>query len=62
VATRYRTEGLVFGLGLVAVGVVVSLGNMGMLDTLVTLRRFWPALLVVWGALEIAATRAGEGS
>ncbi len=46
-------EKLVLGLGLVGLGVVWTLGNMGRLDAIETLHRWWPLLLVVWGALEV---------
>lgn len=46
-------EKLVLGLGLVGLGVVWTLGNMGRLDVIETLHRWWPLLLVVWGALEV---------
>jgi hypothetical protein len=49
-------EKLVLGLGLVALGVVLTLGNLGRLDVIDTLHRWWPLLLVVWGALEIAVS------
>ena len=52
-ATRYRPETLVFGVLLIALGVIWTLANMGAVDMLVTLRRWWPALLVLWGALEL---------
>lgn len=51
-----RVEQLVFGLGLVALGVVWTLGNFGRLDALETLHRWWPLLLIVWGALELAVS------
>jgi cell wall-active antibiotic response 4TMS protein YvqF len=59
-----RVEGLVLGLCLVALGVVWTLSNLGRLDLLTTLRTWWPASLVVWGALELAAAlnrRAQDG-
>jgi len=46
-------EKLVLGLGLVGLGVVWTLGNLGRLDVIETLHRWWPLLLVVWGALEV---------
>ena len=51
-----KVEQLVFGLGLVALGIVWTLGNMGKLDVLDTLHRWWPLLLVVWGGLELAVS------
>ena len=53
-----KVEQLVFGLGLVGLGVVWTLGNLGKLDALDTLYRWWPLLLVVWGALELAVSLA----
>jgi cell wall-active antibiotic response 4TMS protein YvqF len=50
-----RVEGLVLGLCLVGLGVVWTLANLGHLDLLETLRRWWPASLVLWGALELIA-------
>ena len=49
-------ETLVLGLGLVGLGLVWTLGNLGRLDALETLHRWWPLLLVVWGALEVAVS------
>jgi hypothetical protein len=51
-------ERLVVGIGLVGIGVVWTLGNLGKLDALETLHRWWPMLLVVWGALDVAAWAA----
>ena len=53
-----RVERLVVGIGLVGIGVVWTLGNLGKLDALDTLHRWWPMLLVVWGALDVAAWAA----
>jgi hypothetical protein len=49
-------EKLVLGLGLVGLGLVWTLGNLGRLDAIETLHRWWPLLLVVWGALEVAVS------
>jgi hypothetical protein len=51
----FRPEGIVFGLILIALGVLWTLANLGRLDMLDTLRRWWPLSLVLWGALELAA-------
>lgn len=53
-ALSVHVEKLVVGLGLVGLGAVWTLGNLGKLDALETLHRWWPMLLVVWGALELA--------
>ena len=61
--STFRPEGIVFGLILITLGVLWTLSNLGRLDMLDTLRRWWPLSLVLWGALELAAvaTRRTEG-
>jgi len=65
-AVAYRTEALVLGLLLIAVGAVWTLGNLGYLDALTVLRRWWPLAFVVWGAVELlgflAARATGRSS
>jgi hypothetical protein len=59
----FSPEGLTLGAGLVAVGVLWTLSNMGSLDLLSVLRTYWPVLLVLWGVLELvdlALRRAGR--
>lgn len=56
--STFRPEGIVFGLILVVLGVLWTLANLGRLDMLDTLRRWWPLSLVLWGALELAAVAA----
>jgi len=53
-ALSYRPEALVSGLSLIALGVLWTAANFGSLDLLTTLRTWWPAVLVLWGALELA--------
>jgi len=55
VARPFRSEGLVLGLLLVAVGAVWMAANLGKLDLLTTLRTWWPASLVLWGVIELLA-------
>jgi hypothetical protein len=50
-----RVEGIVLGVCLVALGTVWTLANLGRLELLDTLRRWWPASLVLWGLLEVVA-------
>ncbi len=59
----FRPEGIAFGLILVALGVLWTLSNLGRIDMLDTLRRWWPLTLVVWGVLELLAVlrRRSEG-
>lgn len=61
-ARAYSPESLVVGLALVAIGVVWTLGNLGRLDALATLRTWWPSILIVWGGLELAATLTRRSS
>jgi hypothetical protein len=53
-AQPFSIERIVLGFALLALGVLWMLGNAGRLDLLTTLRTWWPALLVLWGALELA--------
>ncbi len=54
-ARPFKSEGLVLGLLLVALGSAWMASNLGRLDLLSTLRTWWPASLVVWGAVELVA-------
>lgn len=49
----FSPEGLTLGSGLIAVGVLWTLSNLGRVDLLHTLRIWWPLALVVWGGLEL---------
>ncbi|HJS58687.1 MAG TPA: DUF5668 domain-containing protein [Vicinamibacteria bacterium] len=55
-ALRFRPEGITVGIGLVALGVLTSLANLGQLDLLRVVRQSWPLLLIVWGVLELLLT------
>jgi hypothetical protein len=63
-AQGFKPETLVLGVALIALGVLWTLANIGTLDLLGTLRRWWPATLVLWGGLELyrsyADARAGR--
>ena len=52
-ALSFRPEAVVGGLSLITLGVLWTAANLGALDLLTTLRTWWPASLVVWGALEL---------
>jgi hypothetical protein len=41
---------------LVTLGILALLDNLGRADFLETARRWWPLSLLVWGALEVAAS------
>lgn len=55
-ARTLRPEGLTLGLMLVTLGILALLDNLGRADFLETARRWWPLSLLVWGALEVAAS------
>ncbi|HET7294994.1 MAG TPA: DUF5668 domain-containing protein [Vicinamibacteria bacterium] len=55
-ALRFRPEGVTAGLGLVGLGILSALSNLGYLDLLRAVRHSWPFLLIVWGALELLLT------
>jgi hypothetical protein len=57
-----QVERVVMGLGLVGLGILWTLANFERLDLLSALRRFWPMLLIVWGALELAVSFARRSS
>ena len=57
-AARISTEGIVVGLSLIGLGLLWMLSNMGRLDLLWAVRTWWPAVLVLWGALELLNTLA----
>jgi hypothetical protein len=57
-----RVEKVVLGLGLLGLGVLWTLANFERVDLLEELRRFWPTLLIVWGALEVAVSFARRSS
>jgi hypothetical protein len=48
-----RPEAVVFGLGLIALGTLGVLANLGRVDFLATVRTWWPLTLVLWGLLEV---------
>jgi hypothetical protein len=55
-----RIERLVFGVFLLTLGTFLVLGNVGLIDALGALRKAWPALFVLWGALELVNARTKE--
>jgi hypothetical protein len=63
VTRRFSPEAAVAGLGLVWLGLVWTLANLGMMDGLYVMRKWWPWLLVAWGAMELLRVRdaAREG-
>ena len=57
-----KVDRIVVGLGLIGLGVLWMLANMERLDLLRALRLFWPALLILWGVLELAVAFARGSS
>jgi hypothetical protein len=57
----FNLEALVLGIALIALGVVWMLANLGHLDLLATVHRWWPSILVFWGALALARSLARRG-
>lgn len=55
-APALRVEVFVIGFCVLALGVLWTLANLGLLELLPTLRTWWPASLVVWGLAELANT------
>ena len=63
-AASFSIERIVIGFALLGLGVLWLLANAGRVDLLSALRTWWPTLLVLWGALELAAALvrpAGRG-
>ena len=54
-AAPFSIERIVIGFLLLGLGVLWLLANAGRVDLLSALRMWWPLLLVLWGALELAA-------
>jgi hypothetical protein len=52
-SSPFSPEGLTLGIGLVALGVLWTLANLGRLELLPVLRTWWPASLLLWGVLEL---------
>ena len=54
----FNLESLVLGVALIALGVVWMLANLGHLELLGTVHRWWPSILVFWGSLSLARSLA----
>ncbi len=50
-----RKDPLVWGLILIVIGIIFVLENMG-LDAFDLAWRFWPVILIIWGASKTAVT------
>jgi|EndMetStandDraft_7_1072992.scaffolds.fasta_scaffold92495_2 hypothetical protein len=57
-----KVERVVLGVGLVGLGVLITLANLDRIDLLSALRLSWPVLLVLWGTLEVLVSLARRDS
>jgi hypothetical protein len=57
-----KVERVVLGVGLVGLGVLITLANLERIDLLSALRWSWPVLLVLWGTLEVIVSLARRAS
>jgi hypothetical protein len=55
VARVSSPEGITLGAGLIALGALWTLSNLGRIDLLDALHTWWPLVLVFWGLIELAA-------
>ena len=55
-ARRFKPESLALGCGLLGLGVLATLANMGYVDLLRSVRLTWPLVLVIWGLGELYNT------
>jgi LiaF transmembrane domain len=55
-APALRVEGFVLGVCLLGLGIAWLLSNLGLLELLPTLHRWWPLCFVIWGLAELYAT------
>ncbi len=57
-----KVDRIVMALGLIGLGILMMLANLDRIDLLHALRIFWPALLILWGALELVVSLARRTS
>jgi hypothetical protein len=57
-----KVERVVLGVGLVGLGVLITLANLERIDLLSALRLSWSLLLVLWGTLEVLVSLARRDS
>jgi hypothetical protein len=55
-ARRFKPEGVALGAGLLGLGVLATLANLGYVDLLPSVRLTWPFVLVIWGVAELYNT------
>src|SRR6516225_5172315 len=59
-ATPARSSGFFSGLVLLSVGVLLLLHNYGHLDLHFFISRWWPVLIIFWGAIKLYERTAGQ--
>jgi hypothetical protein len=59
-ATRARSGGLFSGLVLISVGILLLLHNYGRLDLHDFFARWWPLIIIFWGAVKLYERTAGS--
>jgi hypothetical protein len=59
---RFSPERAVVGAGLVALGAVGLVSRLGRLDFLTAVRTWWPAILVLWGVVELYNTYSARSA
>src|SRR5579859_692062 len=59
-ATRARSSGLFSGLVLISVGILLLLHNYGRLDLHDFFVRWWPLIIIFWGAVKLYERTAGR--
>ena len=58
--TQARSSGLFSGLVLLSAGILLLLHNYGRLDLHEFFRRWWPLLIIFWGAVKLYERTVGE--
>jgi len=59
-ATPARSSGLFSGLVLISVGVLLLLSNYGRLELGSFIARWWPLMIIFWGAVKLYERTAGH--
>jgi DUF4097 and DUF4098 domain-containing protein YvlB len=59
-ATPARSSGFFSGLVLISVGILLLLHNYGHLDLQLFFRRWWPLIIIFWGAVKLYERTAGR--
>jgi LiaF transmembrane domain len=57
----FKPDVVAVALGLITLGVLWLLANLGRLDLITTVRTWWPSVLIVWGVLELVKSISARG-